>query len=201
MKLLLKFSYTQCWVLWNFNLFTSLNSHQHLFFQTVSIKLITCSSELCSAHGNKTICFKVFSEEAELGNHTYEIKKKYKRQINQASLPHKKQNKKKPLQQTKEKQALILSGQHRQLHSWHTHHQPHRCSPDWYISLTDMNNLFGSLICSLICYQFQLAVLKALRAMARECLGSAGVIAAEGPLTARLSRCLIPTTDLLLLQV
>lgn len=30
----------------------------------MSIKLITCSSELCSAHGNKTICFRVFSEES-----------------------------------------------------------------------------------------------------------------------------------------
>lgn len=35
------------------------------FFQTMSIKLIACSSEFCSAHGNNIICFKVFSMGAE----------------------------------------------------------------------------------------------------------------------------------------
>lgn len=34
-------------------------------FQTMSIKLIACSSEFCSAHGNNIICFKVFSMGAE----------------------------------------------------------------------------------------------------------------------------------------
>lgn len=31
----------------------------------MSIKLIACSSEFCSAHGNNIICFKVFSMGAE----------------------------------------------------------------------------------------------------------------------------------------
>lgn len=35
------------------------------FFQMMSIKLIACSSEFCSAHGNNIICFKVFSMGAE----------------------------------------------------------------------------------------------------------------------------------------
>lgn len=35
------------------------------FFQTMSIKLIACSSEFCSAHGNNIICFKVFLIGAE----------------------------------------------------------------------------------------------------------------------------------------
>lgn len=57
----------------------------------------------------KQFVLKYFLKKAEVGNRIYKIKKKKKGkkknkgQANQESLPHKKQNKKKPLQQTKEK--------------------------------------------------------------------------------------------------
>jgi len=60
----------------------------------VSIKLITRSSESCSAHGNKKICFKVFSEESgswqsdlrDQKSTPREIKKKKDKPTNRALL-------------------------------------------------------------------------------------------------------------------
>lgn len=133
----------------------------NIFFQTLSIKLITCSSELCSAHGNKTICFKGFSEESRTWqSYRWDQKRRGKKrgQTKQA-FPTKSKTKRNLSSKQKRSDILILSLQEQELNSWHTHHQPRRCSPDWYISLSDGNDLFGSLICSLTCYQFLLTVL------------------------------------------
>lgn len=150
----------------------------------MSIKLITCSSEFCSAHGNKTICFKVFSEESrtwqsdllDQKRHTGGRKKKKKDKPTNRAFPTKTERKRNLSSKQKKSDVLILSQQQWQLNSWRTHHQPHRCSPDWFISRSARNDLFGSLICSLICYQFQLAVLKPLCTMAQKCLDSFAAI-------------------------
>lgn len=78
----------------------------------MSIKLITCSSELCSAHGNKTICFKVFSEESRTWQshlRDQKIKKRRKRDnpTNQA-LPMKSKTKKKRNLSSKQKRSQVL---------------------------------------------------------------------------------------------
>jgi len=80
------------------------------FFQTVSIKLITCSSELCSAHGNKTICFKVFSEESRTWQSYLQDQKKKKEREKRdkptkQAFPTKSKTKRNLSSNTKEKQG------------------------------------------------------------------------------------------------
>ena len=101
----------------------------------MSIKLMACSSDFCSAHGNNIICFKVFSMGAE--------------------------------GETERQQAYPQHwggpggggwGTNKKLSKWsagnfdknsrYTNPKPY-CFADWYVFLSDMNDVSATLICSL----------------------------------------------------
>lgn len=162
------------------NPFTSSNCHQH-FFQTMSIKLIACSSEFCSAHGNNIICFKVFS----MGR-------------------KEKQNVSKPIHNIGVGRSGI-GEQTRKLSKWlletltkfrYTNPKPY-CFADWYVFLSDMNDASGTLICSLnsnsLYLKYSVFGSEASWQLCCNHICKAEII--------QLLRCLIPTSNLLLLQV
>lgn len=113
----------------------------------------------------KQFVLKYFLKKAELGNHISKIKnKKEERGTIQPSEPCPREAKQKETSPANKREArswfhdfITAARQAQCLTS--PHHQARRCPPDWYIPVSDVNDLFGSLICSLICYQSWLAVL------------------------------------------
>lgn len=105
------------------------------FFQTMSIKLIACSSEFCSAHGNNIICFKVFSMGAE-----------GETEPQQTSPQHRGGVGNKP--EAKQVAWVLWSDGNFDKNSRCINPKPYCCA-DWYVFLSDMNDVSGTLIRSL----------------------------------------------------